>query len=161
MSSTDLPAGAATDPDVARPWVEAVVQRAALERGWPSDALEAAMASIEAAYQEADSASWWGADADTWWAALTRETQSASWSTQPGADGLARTWEAAAGWASDVQAQQEAEIVSGQVSGAAEGAASDVVVVATAANTAAKSPATWGLAAIAAVVVVVVLVVKR
>lgn len=153
MSATDLPAGAAEDPEVALPWVRAVLERTADQRGWSSAGLSAAYQSADKAFSEADEASWWGADPATFWAALDRETREGSWSGEPGADSLALLWAAAAGWSVEVQAQQDAQSVLGQAAGAVSASGEDVVAVATTVKTAAQKPTTWILAGVVIVTV--------
>ena len=138
-----IPPDASTNLDAAVPWVREELQRVALQRGWASESLSAALAAVDQAYQEADEADWWGADPETFWRALDRLTAEQPWGQEAGGADLRLLWSTVGQWTEAVQAEAAAsspiEILGGTVSGSVD----DVAKTTEAAVKAAEKPSSW------------------
>jgi hypothetical protein len=133
-----------TNADEAFPYALDLLAAVADRYQWSDADYDDAAADVEAAYDDADAAAWFGADAETFWSSLL--TYASEW-TYPGADQLLEVYASAI--ATNVSSE-EAYIDASDVYDAIEETVYDVGEISEAGQTAAKNPWAWyGLGAAA------------
>jgi len=150
------------DAEEARQQTIALLSAVADARGWSGSARDRAYSDVDVAYDLSDEGFTWsdlwgnGADPEVFYSELL--SLSESWGDLGGLSDLQAAWASAAGAAALQEEEEEAGSASTIIGGTIEGSLEDIAEMAGAANTAAKSPASWAIAAAAAVVALLVLV---
>jgi hypothetical protein len=122
----------------------------ATARGWTAAQRAAALADVEAAFVEADAASWFGADVTTFWASV-RDRAAANWSAFPYADKLLPVLGSAVATEQAERAREDEQSAATILGGTIEASAAD----ARAAGAAAIDPKVLAGAAVVLVLVLV------
>ena len=99
-----------TDADAAYGWTQEFVATVADEHDWTEMEESWALDDVDAAYDAADDADWWGADAETFWSKLYE--LAADWTMDNAAD-MRATFAAAAGTVGTVDATTSLEAYAG------------------------------------------------
>lgn len=113
-----------SDADVARADVSAWINTVATAKSWSAAQRAAALADIEAAYQTADAASWFGVDVTTFWTTL-RERAALAWLGFPNASDVLATLGSAVTTEQTERAEDDANSAATILGGTIEASATD------------------------------------